>query len=128
VDLRPEEAPYAVWNFASLAVRGHYDGVSYHRVVPDFVVQAGDPRGDAWGGPGWEIPDEINQLPYEVGALGMALSGPDTGGSQWFIVLSPQPHLEGTYTVFGSVSYGQRNAAALSQGDTIRAVEIERLP
>lgn len=128
VALDPVAAPYTVWNFAMLAERGYFDGVSFHRVVPDFVVQAGDPRGDGWGGPGWEIPDEINDLPYETGALGMALSGPDTGGSQWFITTSPQPHLEGTYTVFGHVTYGQRNAAAIDQGEVIRTIRIERLP
>lgn len=127
ISLNPVAAPYTVWNFATLADKGYFDGVSFHRVVPDFVVQAGDPRGDGWGGPGWEIPDEINQLPYDTGAVGMALSGPDTGGSQWFITLSPQPHLEGTYTVFGHVLSGQRNAAALDQGERIRHIEIERV-
>jgi len=127
IDLDPEAAPYTVWNFARLADQGYYDGVVFHRVVADFVVQAGDPRGDGWGGPGWEIPDELNDLPYDVGAVGMALSGPDTGGSQWFITVSPQPHLEGTYTVFGRVSYGMRNAWAVQQGTRIEKVVIERV-
>ncbi len=127
ISLRPDEAPYAVWNFARLAEQGYFDGVVFHRVVPDFVIQAGDPRGDGWGGPGWEIPDEINMLPYDEGAVGMALSGPDTGGSQWFITLSPQPHLEGTYTVFGHVIYGQRAADAVQQGARIDHIEVERL-
>lgn len=127
VALRPDAAPYAVWNFARLAEQGYYDGVTFHRVVPDFVIQAGDPRGDGWGGPGWAIPDEINDLPYDRGALGMALSGPDTGGSQWFITLAPQPHLEGTYTVFGHVTYGQRAADAIQQGARIAHITIERL-
>jgi cyclophilin family peptidyl-prolyl cis-trans isomerase len=96
-------------------------------VVPDFVIQTGDPRGDGWGGPGYDIPDEINSLPYTTGAVGMALSGPDTGGSQWFITLSPQPHLDGTYTVFGHVTYGQRSAAGIEIGDTIEHIEIERI-
>lgn len=127
IALRPDEAPYAVWNFARLAEQGYYDGVVFHRVVPDFVIQAGDPRGDGWGGPGWEIPDEINTLRYDAGAVGMALSGPDTGGGQWFITLSPQPHLEGTYTVFGHVIYGQRAANAINQGARIEHIAIERL-
>ncbi len=127
IALRPDEAPYTVWNFARLADQGYFDGVQFHRVVPDFVIQAGDPRGDGWGGPGWEIPDEINALPYDVGAVGMALSGPDTGGSQWFITLSPQPHLEGTFTVFGHVDYGERAAGAIQQGAVISHVVVERL-
>ena len=110
-----------------MAEQGYYDGVRFHRVVPDFVIQAGDPRGDGWGGPGWEIPDEINTLPYDEGAVGMALSGPDTGGGQWFITLSPQPHLEGTYTVFGHVTYGQRSANAINQGARIEHIAIERI-
>jgi peptidyl-prolyl cis-trans isomerase B (cyclophilin B) len=128
VSLTPEDAPYTVWNFARLAEDGYYDGLVFHRVVPDFVIQTGDPRGDGWGGPGYEIPDEINPLPYVTGTLGMALSGPDTGGSQWFITLSPQPHLDGTYTVFGKVTYGQRSAAAIEIGDRIDHIEIERVP
>lgn len=128
IDLDPEAAPYTVWNFATLADRGYYDGVVFHRVVPDFVVQAGDPRGDGWGGPGWEIPDEINERPYEAGAVGMALSGPDTGGSQWFVTLSPQPHLDGGYTVFGHVTDGLRNAWAVQPGTRIERIVIERAP
>lgn len=128
VALSPEDAPYTVWNFATLAEQGYYDGLRFHRVVADFVVQTGDPRGDGWGGPGYEIPDEINTLTYGTGVMGMALSGPDTGGSQWFITLSPQPHLDGTYTVFGHVTYGMRGAAAIQVGDTIDHIEIERIP
>ncbi len=128
VSLDPVAAPYTVWNFARLADQGYFNGIDFHRVVADFVIQAGDPRGDGWGGPGYEIPDEINPLPYDVGALGMALSGPDTGGSQWFITLAPQPHLEGTYTVFGRVSYGMRNAWAIQQGERIEKIVIERIP
>jgi cyclophilin family peptidyl-prolyl cis-trans isomerase/HEAT repeat protein len=128
VALTPEAAPYTVWNFARLAEDGYYDGLRFHRVVPDFVIQTGDPRGDGWGGPGYEIPDEINTLTYGTGVMGMALSGPDTGGSQWFITLSPQPHLDGTYTVFGHVTYGMRSASAIQVGDTIDHIEIERIP
>lgn len=128
VDLAAADAPYTVWNFATLADRGYFDGIVFHRVVPDFVAQAGDPRGDGWGGPGWEIPDEINERAYEEGAVGMALAGPDTGGSQWFITLSPQPHLDGSYTVFGKVTQGLQNARAIDQGDRIERIVIERGP
>jgi cyclophilin family peptidyl-prolyl cis-trans isomerase len=128
VSLAAEEAPYTVYNFARLAEDGWYDGLSFHRVVADFVIQVGCPRGDGWGGPGYEIPDEINELAYGRGVLGMALSGPDTGGSQWFITLAPQPHLDGTYTVFGEVTYGMRSALEIHVGDTIERIEIERVP
>ncbi|NOY27667.1 MAG: hypothetical protein GXP62_17515 [Oligoflexia bacterium] len=126
IDLLPDEAPLTVWNFASLADQGFYDNLAIHRVVPDFVVQDGDPRGDGYGGPGWTIPDEINPIPYDTGVVGMALSGPDTGGSQWFVTLSPQPHLDGGYTVFGRVSYGMGLLKTLQPGDRIRHIEIER--
>ena len=126
VDLHPEEAPITVWNFATLAEDGYFDQLRIHRVVPDFVVQDGDPRGDGMGGPGWAIPDELNSLRYGEGAMGMALSGPDTGGSQWFITLSPQPHLDDGYTIFGGVVRGMEAAASLLPGDRIISVEIER--
>lgn len=128
VQLFPEDAPYTVWNFAQLAEDGYYDGIAFHRAVPDFVIQAGCPRGDGWGGPGYEIPDEISPRSYETGAVGMALSGPDTGGSQWFVTLSPQPHLDGTYTLFGRVTLGLREAWAVQVGDVIERIEIERVP
>jgi len=128
VDLLPEEAPLTVWNFAGLADQGFYDNRVIHRVVPDFVVQDGDPRGDGYGGPGWTIPDEINPVPYTEGTLGMALSGPDTGGSQWFITLSPQPHLDGGYTAFGHVTYGLGTLRQLQLGDRILQIRIERAP
>ncbi len=126
VELLPEEAPLTVWNFAWLADSGFYDNLVVHRVVPDFVVQDGDPRGDGWGGPGWSIPDEINPVAYDTGVLGMALSGPDTGGSQWFITLSPQPHLDGGYTVFGRVTAGMAVVDSIQPGDRIEWVRIER--
>ena len=124
--LYPDEAPVTVWNFVRLAEDGYYDGLSIHRVVPDFVVQDGDPRGDGTGGPGWSIPDEINPLRYDEGMLGMALSGPDTGGSQWFVTLSPQPHLDGTYTIFGEVTDGLGLLRTVQPGDRIERVLIER--
>jgi cyclophilin family peptidyl-prolyl cis-trans isomerase len=91
-------------------------------VVPDFVVQGGDPRGDGSGGPGWVIPCEINPRRYGEGTVGMALSGQDTGGSQFFITLAPQPHLDGRYTVFGEVVSGMEVVRALEEGDRIRSI------
>jgi cyclophilin family peptidyl-prolyl cis-trans isomerase len=127
IELLPEVAPLTVWNFASLAEKGYFDGLVFHRVVPDFVIQTGDPRGDGWGGPGYEIPDELSAEPYATGAVGMALSGPDTGGSQWFVTLSPHPHLDYGYTVFGNLSLGQRAASAISIESRVERVVIERV-
>lgn len=126
VTLDSENAPITVWNWASLAQRGWFDGLRFHRVVPDFVVQDGDPRGDGWGGPGYTIPDEIAPGHYREGTLGMALSGPDTGGSQWFVTLSPQPHLDGGYTIFGEVSSGMQVFRSIQAGDRIISITIER--
>lgn len=128
VALFPEEAPYTVWNFATLSENGFYDNLLFHRVVPDFVIQGGDPRGDGSGGPGYAIPDELSMLRYKTGTLGMALSGPDTGGSQWFITLSPQPHLEGLHSIFGQVVYGMDVAQRMIQGQHIQHIQIERVP
>lgn len=120
------EAPLTCLSFLKLATQGYFDGLTWHRVVPDFVVQGGDPRGDGWGGPGYTLRDEINRLRYQRGAVGMALSGPDTGGSQFFVTLSPQPHLDGGYTVFGRVVAGEEVLDELRQGDRIlRAREID---
>lgn len=117
-------APLTVENFVRLARSGFYRNASWHRVVPAFVAQDGDPRGDGSGGPGYAIRDEQNAARYERGTLGMALSGPDTGGSQYFITLSPQPHLDGHYTVFGRVLRGLEVLDALVQGDTILSVDV----
>jgi len=117
-------APLTVANFVKLARKGYYNGIKFHRVVPGFVVQAGDPRGDGWGGPGYTIRCENNPTPYTTGVLGMALAGKDTGGSQWFITLTPQPHLLGTYTVFGEVATGMDVVRRLGQDDRILKVEI----
>ena len=127
VRLHPELAPMTVHNFATLAEQDYFDGLSFHRVVPDFVVQDGCPRGDGWGGPGYAIPDELSWLPYDEGVLGMALSGPDTGGSQWFLTLSPQPHLDGNYTVFGELDVGAGALRGIHQGTLIQDVIIERV-
>ena len=118
------DAPITTHNFATLADRGFFNGVRIHRVVPDFVVQDGDPRGDGSGGPGYTLRDELNPLPYLRGTVGMALDGPDTGGSQWFITHSPQPHLDAKYTVFGHVVNGMDVVDTLQQADTILRVRI----
>jgi len=119
VSLFAWHAPLTVYNFTELASRHYFDGQRFHRVVPNFVIQAGDPRGDGNGGPGYAIRDEINRHRYVRGALGMALSGPNTGGSQWFITHSPQPHLDGGYTVFGQLISGQSTLDRIVQGDRI---------
>jgi len=124
VELFSIDAPLTVDNFASLARAGYYRNVLFHRVVPNFVVQDGDPRGDGNGGPGYAIRDELNRRRYGRGAVGMALSGPDTGGSQYFITHSPQPHLDGGYTVFGRILDGFEVLDALVQGDRILQVRI----
>ena len=105
-----------------LAAQHFYDGLLFHRVVPDFVIQAGDPRGDGFGGPGYTIRDEINRLRYGRGVAGMALAGPDTGGSQFFVTLSPQPHLDGGYTAFGEVIAGSEVLVDIQAGDRIEAI------
>ena len=128
VSLRPDVAPMTVHNFATLAEDDYFDGLEFHRVVPDFVIQDGCPRGDGWGGPGHTIPDELSWLPYDEGTLGMALSGPDSGGSQWFITLSPQPHLDANYTVFGHLDYGKGTLQSVHVGTVIEDVIIERDP
>jgi cyclophilin family peptidyl-prolyl cis-trans isomerase/HEAT repeat protein len=115
-------APLTCHNFLQLAEQGYYDGVAFHRVVPDFVVQDGDPRGDGSGGPGWAIRDEINRIRYDRGVLGMALSGPHTGGSQWFVTLAPQPHLDGGYTAFGRVIAGEEVLDRILPATTIERV------
>lgn len=124
IEFLPEEAPLTVDNFIQLARRGYFNGQTIPRVVPNFVVQAGDPRGDQNGGPGYQIRCEVNEVPYERGAMGMALSGKDTGGSQWFVTHSPQPHLDGGYTVFGRVIRGMDVVDNIARGDVIRRVMI----
>ena len=117
-------APVTVESFVSLARAKFFDGIAFHRVVPNFVAQDGCPRGDGWGGPGYEIPCEYNARSYETGTVGMALSGKDTGGSQWFVTLSPQPRLEGRYTVFGIVTRGMDVVERIMPGDRIVKVTL----
>jgi cyclophilin family peptidyl-prolyl cis-trans isomerase/HEAT repeat protein len=123
LELLGREAPLTVANFLRLVDRRYFDNSRWHRVVPNFVVQDGDPTGTGSGGPGWSIRDEINRLRYDSPRLGMALSGPDTGGSQWFINLSPQPHLDGGYTIFGQVTGGHAVLYRVVQGDLIRSIQ-----
>lgn len=124
INLLPDEATLNVDNFVQLAKRKYFDGITFHRVVPNFVIQDGDPRGDGNGGPGYQIRCEINEMPYARGAVGMALSGKDTGGSQWFVTHSPQPHLDGGYTVFGNVTAGMDTVDNIVRGDVIRTIVI----
>jgi cyclophilin family peptidyl-prolyl cis-trans isomerase/HEAT repeat protein len=124
IELAILDAPLTVANFIALARKGFYNGVAVHRLVPDFVMQDGDPRGDGEGGPGYTIRDEINQRPYLRGTVGIALDWKDTGGSQYFITHSPQPHLDDRYTVFGHVVSGIEIVDQLNQLDVIRRVRI----
>jgi len=126
IELLPSDAPLTVDNFIRLAQDGYFRGVTIHRVVPNFVIQDGDPRGDGNGGPGYQIRCEINQVPYERAAVGMALSGKDTGGSQWFVTHSRQPHLDGGYTVFGRVIAGMNVIDSIVRGDVIQFVSINQ--
>ncbi len=120
----PDDATLNVDNFIQLAKKGYFNGQTVPRVVPNFVVQAGDPRGDQSGGPGYTIRCEINEVSYERAAVGMALSGKDTGGSQWFVTHSPQPHLDGGYTVFGHVIRGMEVVDQIARGDRIIRVVV----
>ena len=126
IELLPDDAPLTVDNFVQLASRGFFNNITFHRVVPAFVIQGGDPRGDGNGGPPYQIRCEINEVPYERGAVGMALSGKDTGGSQWFVTHTPQPHLEGGYTVFGRVAGANdlRVVDNIVRGDSIRSINV----
>ena len=124
IELAVLDAPATVASFIDLARRGFFNGVPIHRVVPDFVVQDGDPRGDGEGGPGYTLRDEINQQPYLRGTVGMALDWKDTGGSQFFITHSPQPHLDARYTVFGSVVKGMELVDRIQQRDVITTIRI----
>lgn len=124
--LLTRDAPMTAWNFAQLAARDYFDGTTFMRVVPNFVVQGGDPRNDQSGGPGYSIRDEINLQKYTRGAVGMALSGLDTGGSQFFITHSPQPHLDGGYTIFGRVVGGMSGVAdQIERGDRVNDVVVD---
>ncbi|HYI08600.1 MAG TPA: HEAT repeat domain-containing protein [Thermoanaerobaculia bacterium] len=127
--LLTQDAPMTAWNFAQLAGKKYFDNSSFMRVVPNFVIQGGDPRNDMNGGPGYFIRDEINLQKYTRGAVGMALSGPDTGGSQFFITHSPQPHLDGGYTIFGRVYDGMNGVVDQTErGDRVTTITIDERP
>ncbi|HKS23604.1 MAG TPA: HEAT repeat domain-containing protein [Thermoanaerobaculia bacterium] len=124
--LLTQEAPLTAWNFTKLARAGYFNDTTFMRVVPNFVLQGGDPRNDMEGSPGYAIRDEINLQKYTRGAVGMALSGPDTGGSQFFITHSPQPHLDGGYTIFGRVTAGMSGVADQTErGDRVITIAID---
>ena len=127
LELYDEEAPGTVANFEKLANSGFYDGLAFHRVIPNFVVQGGCPRGDGTGGPGYTIPCETKGNPHkhERGSLSMAHAGKDTGGSQFFICHAPQPHLDGVHTVFGKVTSDAGVVDAIRKGDAIVKVRVE---
>ncbi|WP_228565779.1 MULTISPECIES: peptidylprolyl isomerase, partial [unclassified Myxococcus] len=127
VRLDVDEAPLTSGNLHSLARKGYFNAVTFHRVVPDFVAQGGDPRGDGEGGPGYSIRCEMTRRLYGRGTLGMALAGKDTGGSQFFFTHAPQPHLDGRYTAFGEVVSGMDVVDALLEGDVIREVRAVEL-
>ncbi len=128
MEFLPEDAPLTVDNFIKLATSGFFNNLVIHRVVPNFVMQDGDPRGDGNGGPPYQIRCEINFVPYARGAVGMALSGKDTGSSQWFVTHAPQPHLDGGYTVFARVTDGMEIVDRIARGDRIRSVRIVEAP
>lgn len=125
VELYPDSAPETVANFKKLIRKNFYDGLTFHRYVEDFVIQGGDPRGDGYGGPGYAIKDEFNNRKHVTGTVAMAHSGPNTAGSQFYICLTPAPHLNGSYTVFGQVIQGMDNVFKLRQGDKMTKVTLE---
>lgn len=118
-----QDAPNTVQNFVDLSNKGFYDGLIFHRVIPNFVIQGGCPRGDGRGGPGYTIKCEINPNKHQAGSLSMAHAGRDTGGSQFFICHSPQAHLDGVHTVFGQTD-DMDVVNAIRQGDKILSVKI----
>ncbi len=126
IELYPQYAPVTVNNFVFLIKEGFYDGVVFHRVIPNFVIQGGDPTGTGRGGPGYDFEDEVrnNPLKHETGVLSMANAGPNTNGSQFFITHSPQPHLNGKHTVFGKVVSGMDVVNSIKQGDKMIRVTI----
>jgi peptidyl-prolyl cis-trans isomerase B (cyclophilin B) len=126
LELFPQHAPKTVNNFVFLAGEGYYDGVKFHRVIADFMIQSGDPTGTGRGGPGYKFGDELegNPLKHERGVISMANAGPNTNGSQFFITHVSTPHLNGKHTVFGKVTKGQDVVDAIRQGDTIAKVEV----
>jgi peptidyl-prolyl cis-trans isomerase B (cyclophilin B) len=126
LELSAQYAPHTVNNFVFLAREGFYDGIVFHRVIRNFMVQGGDPTGSGRGGPGYRFKDEFqgNPLIHEAHVISMANAGPNTNGSQFFITHAPQPHLDGKHTVFGKVTVGQDVVDAIAQGDVMEKVSI----
>jgi len=124
LELFDKDAPNTVKNFVELSEKGFYDGLNFHRVIPDFMIQGGCPQGTGTGGPGYQIKCEINPNKHQAGSLSMAHAGRDTGGSQFFICHSPQPHLDGVHTVFGQTA-DIDVVNAIKKGDKIKSVKIE---
>jgi cyclophilin family peptidyl-prolyl cis-trans isomerase len=125
LELNPAEAPMTVNNFVALARDGYYDGVTFHRVVPRFVIQGGDPAGTGSGGPGYQFQDEAVNRPYKAGTVAMANAGPNTNGSQFFICLEDQPGLPPNYTIFGDTVAGMDVVSNIRVGDVMQSVTIE---
>jgi peptidyl-prolyl cis-trans isomerase B (cyclophilin B) len=126
LELYPEHAPKTVNNFVFLSKESFYDGVIFHRVIDDFMVQTGDPTASGAGGPGYQFEDETdgNPLKHEAKVVSMANRGPNTNGSQFFITHAPQPHLNGKHTVFGMVTSGRDVVDAIEKGDRIESVTV----
>ena len=125
IEFFPEDAPKTVENFVTLAKKGYYDGLAFHRVVPGFVVQGGDPKGDGTGGPGYKIKAEFNKHKHVRGTVAMARSqDADSAGSQFYITFGPQPNLNGSYTVFGQVVSGMELVDKIQIGDKMKSVKI----
>ncbi len=124
LELFENDAPNTVANFVKLINKGYYNGLKFHRVIPNFMVQGGCPVGNGTGGPGYTIKCEINPKKHIAGTLSMAHAGKDTGGSQFFITHSPQPHLDGVHTVFGQVTEGMDVVNAIRQGDVMKQVKV----
>ena len=127
LELFDEQAPETVGNFEKLARDGFYDGLTFHRVIPDFMVQTGCPKGTGTGGPGYQFPDEKSALQLKhdsAGTLSMANAGPDTNGSQFFITHGPTPWLDGKHAVFGKVKTGQDIVDSIEQGDKMKKIAV----
>src|SRR5262249_15534323 len=126
IELYPEDAPKTVESFITLSKKGFYDGLTFHRIVPGFVAQGGDPKGDGTGGPGYTLKAEFNKRKHVRGTVAMARSqSPDSAGSQFYICFAPAPHLDNNYTVFGQVTSGMEVVDGIKQGDKMRSVKIE---
>ena len=125
LELFASDVPVTVNNFVFLAREGFYDGTTFHRVIPDFMAQGGDPTGTGTGGPGYKFADEFTEHTHVTGALSMANAGPNTNGSQFFITYSPQHHLDGKHSVFGQLIDGMDVLKTIANGDTIVGITIE---